>query len=177
MATLNQSEEPKLEESNTTATMSCTELYQEFLKIEEHCEDSVESIISNFDELISKLKTPDNVDGNDIDNNHSHLQYLNNLELIRSMTTNNPLSFKYKKLLHLNKKSIFINRFNKYYKTNDYSVLSKSKTLIIGCGPSGLRMAIELALYGNKNIELIDSRDNWSRKQIVAIWNITENQI
>ena len=172
---LSQSEEPKVDDPSPSV-LSCSEMYQEFLKIEEHCEDSIQSIISNFDALISKLRNPDDLENDD---NNSHLKYLNNLELLRSMTTRHSIPFKYKKLLHLGKKSAFINRLNKYYRNNENDILSKSntKTLIIGCGPAGLRMAIELSLFGNKDIELIDSRDNWSRKQIVAIWNITESDL
>ena len=40
-------------------------------------------------------------------------------------------------------------------------------------GPAGLRCAINLAFLGAADITLIDSRDYFSRKQIVAIWNIT----
>ena len=47
------------------------------------------------------------------------------------------------------------------------------KTLIIGAGPGGLRMAVNLALLGCRDITVMDQRDYFSRKQIVAIWKLT----
>ena len=49
---LEQSSEPLVEDT-TAKSLSCSEMYQEFLQIEKHCEDSVESIIANFNANMS----------------------------------------------------------------------------------------------------------------------------
>ena len=146
----------------------CAKMYQEFLCVEQNCETSVQSIIENFNALITTLKQQQS--------SNSQSNESSNIELIKNMVITHQICFKWKRLLHLNQKSIFINRYLKYRQNKENKLLSSqnNKILIIGCGPSGLRMAIELALYGCKNITLLDSRDYWSRKQIVAIWNITE---
>ena len=98
---------------------------------------------------------------------------VSNIDLIKQMTRKYKIPFKYSKFIH-HHKSVFMERFNKY-SLNDK--LNMNRILIIGCGPAGLRTAINLSCLGYKDIKLIDSRDYFNRKQIVAIWNITESDL
>ena len=50
------------------------------------------------------------------------------------------------------------------------------KVLIIGAGPCGLRTAIELAAMGAE-VEVLESRDSFSRLQVVALWDWLEQDL
>ena len=41
--------------------------------------------------------------------------------------------------------------------------------LVIGCGPCGLRTAIECALLGAKTV-LVEKRDRFSRNNVLHLW-------
>jgi len=144
---------------SSNAKVSPNDLYVEFLKFTEHYDDAVSDLLTKFDDLMSSF--PDDDDQ----------KQTFNLERVRQHIKG--ISFKHSKFLHSHK-SVLVKRLQQYRSTEAHKSLSTMhKALIIGAGPGGLRMAINLALLGCPDITLIDSRDYFSRKQIVAIWKIT----
>ena len=59
---------------------------------------------------------------------------------------------------------------NKDYINENANKLTKIKPLIIGCGPAGLRTAIECALLGSK-VTLIDKREEFTRNNVLLLWD------
>ena len=56
------------------------------------------------------------------------------------------------------------------YKTqNKKKPCSKNNVLIIGCGPCGLRFAIEAALLGAK-VVVLEKRNSFSRNNVLHLW-------
>jgi hypothetical protein len=50
--------------------------------------------------------------------------------------------------------------------------LKDIKTLIVGCGPVGLRLSIDLALLGLK-VVIVEKRDRFSRNNVLHLWPYT----
>lgn len=50
--------------------------------------------------------------------------------------------------------------------------LKDTKTLIVGCGPVGLRLSIDLALLGLK-VVIVEKRDRFSRNNVLHLWPYT----
>jgi hypothetical protein len=56
------------------------------------------------------------------------------------------------------------------YKTKDKKkACAKNNVLIIGCGPCGLRFAIEAALLGAK-VVVVEKRNGFSRNNVLHLW-------
>ncbi|KAL5968197.1 F-actin]-monooxygenase MICAL3 [Taenia solium] len=49
------------------------------------------------------------------------------------------------------------------------SICQNTQVLVVGCGPCGLRCAIELALLG-ANVVIIDKRTSFSRNNVLHLW-------
>ena len=49
------------------------------------------------------------------------------------------------------------------------SVISLLQVLIIGAGPCGLRVAIEVAFLGGKAV-IVEKRDRYSRNNVLHLW-------
>ena len=63
------------------------------------------------------------------------------------------------------------NKLEKKGKHNDYKnkPCVKTKVLIIGAGPVGLRAAVEAALLG-ANVVVVEKRDSFSRNNVLHLW-------
>ena len=67
------------------------------------------------------------------------------------------------------------NLYDKRLAHKDFSKrlkLRDIKTLIVGCGPVGLRLAVELALLGLK-VVIVEKRDRFSRNNVLHLWPYT----
>lgn len=51
------------------------------------------------------------------------------------------------------------------------------QVLVVGCGPGGLRMAIELALMGCDRVVVIDKRTEFNRHNVLHLWPFTIQDI
>ena len=67
------------------------------------------------------------------------------------------------------------NLYDKRLAHKDFSKrlkLRDIKTLIVGCGPVGLRLAVELALLGLM-VVIVEKRDRFSRNNVLHLWPYT----
>lgn len=78
-----------------------------------------------------------------------------------------------------NAQSLFSKLDKKYFSpvydipnTNGSKIAKDTKVLIIGAGPCGLRMAIEMALLGAKTV-VVEKRDSFSRNNVLHLWPFT----
>lgn len=53
-----------------------------------------------------------------------------------------------------------------------HTPLTPSQCLVVGAGPCGLRVAIELALLG-AHVVLLEKRDSFSRNNVLHLWPFT----
>ena len=141
----------------------------EFVSLTDHHEDSVSNIVSKFNFIISSISSNEDANRDDRADDDEK----SNLNLFRIREHIKGLPFKYSKFAHSHKSKL-IKRLSEYQSNGaSKSLSSLNSALIIGAGPAGLRMAINLALLGCPDITVMDRRDWFSRKQIVQIWKIT----
>ena len=62
-------------------------------------------------------------------------------------------------------------KLDKRMENKEYSgkPCAKNKVLVIGCGPCGLRTAIEAAMLGAQ-VHLLEKRDRFSRNNVLHLW-------
>ena len=167
-----------LPQESKDEAISPNEAYIEFVSLTDHHEDCVSDIVSKFDAIISSISSNEDTNGADKGDDAKPVDDQNsNLNLFRIKEHIEGLPFKYSKFAHSHKSKL-IKRLSEYQSNGaSKSLSSLNSALIIGAGPAGLRMAINLALLGCPDITVMDRRDWFSRKQIVAIWKITYNDL
>ena len=123
--------------------------------------EGLNNIDSTYDKLVSASDIPDTV------KYFSMLCELLDINPKNHKTVFTTLKAKLKSWKYQN----LFNKLEKRSKHQDYKnkPCAKTKVLIIGAGPVGLRLAIECAFLG-AHVTVIEKRDKFSRNNVLHLW-------